>query len=122
MTRQEQTNKRSLVFSKWIREKLPDSKTGYCVGNQDWIFYDWKRKVLMFCEEKTHKAKISTWFRLLIKNIIHPALKEYCSKNYIDYRGYHLVQFENESPSDGKIYLDYREITEKELIEFLSLM
>lgn len=120
MTKQEKTNNRSLKFSKWIREYLPDSKTGFCVGNQDWIFFDYKNNKLMFCEEKTHMAKISTWFRLLIKNIIHPALLDYCKKKQIDYRGYHLIQFEQESPDDGKIYLDYREINKQELIDFLS--
>lgn len=120
MTKQEQTNNRSLEFSHWIRQQLPDSSTGFCVSDQDWVFYNYKTKQLMFCEEKTRMGKISDWFRTLIKNILHPALRLYCPKNGIDYRGYHLIQFENTSPVDGKIYLDYNLITEQQLIEFLS--
>ena len=32
----------------------------------------------------------------------------------------HTGTFENTSPTDGKIYLDYRQISEQELVDFLS--
>ena len=75
----------------------------------------------MFVEEKMYKSNVAKWFKNLLAEIINPALKEYCPNHEVDYRGYHLVQFENESPKDGKIYLDYREVTPKELRDFLSM-
>jgi hypothetical protein len=121
MTRQEQTNKRSLAFSGWIRNKLPDSATGFCVTNQDWVLWNWKERKLMFVEEKTHTGELAPWFKRLIREVLDPAIKKYAEDNEIDYRGYHLLRFENEDPTDGKIFLDYREITEDELIDFLSM-
>jgi hypothetical protein len=121
MTRQEQTNTRSLVFSGWIRNKLPASNTGFCVTNQDWVLWNWKERKLMFLEEKTCNGKLATWFNKLIHDVLHPAISKYSKENEIDYRGYHLIQFENEGPEDGKILLDYREVSEQELIDFLSM-
>jgi len=120
MTQQEKTNRRSLVFSGWIRTHLPDSSTGYCVGNQDWIYYNWAQKKLMLAEEKTRGAEVSKWFALFIRTIMHPALKEYCAKIGIDYRGYHLIQFEHEGPEDGKIFFDRKEVTSEKLARILS--
>lgn len=120
MTRQEQSGKRCLVFSQWIREKLPDSKTGYCVTNQDWIMWNWKTQTLMFLEEKTHNANIAVWFHRLIKEVLNPAMVVYCKVKKIDYRGYHLIQFENEGPEDGKIYFDRKEISKEKLKELLT--
>ena len=75
----------------------------------------------MLVEEKTRKGTLAPWFRRFIKEVLNPALFYYCEKNKIDYRGYHLVRFENESPEDGRIYLNHREVSEKELKEFLSM-
>jgi len=35
------------------------------------------------------------------------------------YKGFHLLQFEKESPEDGMIFLNKVEITKEELIKFL---
>ena len=121
MTRQEYSNTRSLVFSGWIRNKLPASNTGFCVTNQDWVLWNWQERKLMFVEEKTHNGKLASWFHKLIKEVLHPAISKFAKESEIDYRGYHLIQFENEGPEDGKIFLDYREIAEQELIDFLSM-
>lgn len=121
MTRPEFSNTRSLVFSGWIRNKLPNSSTGFCVTNQDWVLWNWRERKLMFLEEKTHTSDIANWFKRLIKDVLHPAILKYSKENEIDYRGYHLLQFENEGPEDGKIFLDHSEITEQELIDFLSM-
>ncbi len=36
------------------------------------------------------------------------------------YRGFHLLQFENTTPNDGKTFLDGKEINRNELIKFLK--
>ena len=74
----------------------------------------------MLLEEKCRMAKISKHYRRLIRNVIHPALMYYCDENKYEYLGFHLLQFEHEGPDDGKIYLDHKEIKEKELIKFLT--
>ena len=120
MTRRENSGERSLEFSRWIREELPDSMTGYMVGNQDWMFWNWKTRQLMLAEEKTHFAEIAPWMKNLIKMVIHPALKRYCKHIGVDYRGYHLIQFEKTDPETGRILFDRIEITKEELKQILS--
>ena len=122
MTKQEQHNYRSLKFSNWIRNNLPDSSTGFCVTDLDWILWNFKQKKLMLLEEKNQMADIAPWFRNLVKDVIHPALSKYCSKHDIDYRGFHLIQFGIDAETDCKIYLDRKEISEEDLIQFLSML
>jgi len=115
-TRQEVTGQRSLAFSAWIREQLPDSSTGLCVGNLDWIFWNWKTRTLLLAEEKTHGVNhISGWFSRFIHEILDPALVEYAAKHDILYLGFHLITFENTNPSDGKTHIDGKEISVDEL-------
>lgn len=122
MTKQEHTNIRPLNFSNWIRNCLPDSSNGYMVTDQDWIFWDFKRRKLLLAEEKTYMAEIAPWFYNFICNVLNPALAQFCDGNHIDYRGYHLIQFENTSPKDGRIYLDKLEVTPKELRDTLAMI
>ena len=123
MTRLEFSGQRSLEFSRWIRKELPDSSTGFCVGNNDWIFWNYHTRRLMLCEEKTRNGDIKkgSWFHRLITEVLDPALKEFSKKNRIDYRGYHLITFEKTDPSAGKIYLDRKEISKEDLKDFLSM-
>ena len=104
-TREEKYGERSLIFSAWIRENLPDSSTGFCVTNQDWIFYNWRKKRLILAEEKTNLGYVADWFKQLISDVIDPALSEYCPKHGIDYRGYYIIKFDNEGPEDSDIIL-----------------
>lgn len=120
-TKQEFSGKRSLEFSSWIRKNLPDSSTGFCVFNQDWVFWNWKTKKLMLCEEKMYMSKVSTAFGRLINEVIEPALKDFCPKKGVDFKGYFLIQFENTGPDDGKIFFNGNEVTKEVLINFLSL-
>ena len=119
-TRAELTGVRELAFSSWIRKELPDSASGFCVTNQDWVFWNWKTRQLLLAEEKTRNGKVAKWFYRLIADIIHPALCSYArAHDDIDYRGYHLIQFENTGPDDGKIYFDEIERTKTVLRDFL---
>lgn len=121
MTKQEQTGERSLEFSRWIRENLPDSQTGLCVTNIDWVFYNWRTKKLMLCEEKTHMAKLSKWFEMLISYVIEPALRAFCRYHAIQYKGYHLIQFDGTSPDDGKIFVNGKLMDKKAFTSWISL-
>ena len=119
MTRKEVTGIRDLTFSGWIREKLPDSKTGFSVSDLDFILWNWRTKKVMMLEIKTRNSKPRTGQKIMWQNI------NKWIDNGIDndwnYLGFHLIQFENTNFDDGKCFLNYKEIKEQELINFLSL-
>lgn len=121
MTRAEQTGKRSLAFSNWIRYALPDSSTGFCVTNQDWVFWDFKRRRLLLAEEKTFDRPVARWMVLFIKQVLDPALRAYCPPNGIRYYGYHYIRFQHTSPNDGLIHFDSRVVTPGELASLLAM-
>jgi hypothetical protein len=118
MTRSEITNTRDLTFSKWIREKLPDSNTGYLVTDIDFVLYNYKKKVIMILEVKTRNSELKQWQRYFYKDL-NGWLRKGMSCDW-DYRGIHLLRLENTNLYDGKIYFDNKEITENELIKILS--
>lgn len=120
MTRPEYSNTRSLDFSQWIRINLPDSQTGLCVGNQDWLFWNWKTRQLLLAEEKTRNGKLSRWMKTFIQEVMHPALNRHCKNINVDYRGYHLIEFSGTDPTNGTILFDHVEITEEELKQILA--
>lgn len=119
MTREEQTGKRSLQFSQWIREMLPDSSTGFVVSDLDFILCNYKGKSLMLIEVKTRNATLREWQRKLFANL-DKWIKKGIDDDWI-YFGYHIIKFEHTFFSDGKCFFDNKEITEKELISKLSL-
>lgn len=120
MVRPEVTGVRSLGFSGWIRTNLPDTQTGFGVTNIDWVFWNYKTRILLLVEEKTHGAHMRLFLSRLISEVLDPALKAFCPTVHIIYLGFHVVRFENELPSDGKIWWDDEEITESVLTERLS--
>lgn len=119
MTRKEITGIRSLDFSGWVRNKLPDSSTGYSASDLDFILWNWNTKKVMLLEIKTRNSYPKYGQKMMWKNINRWII------NGIDsdwtYLGFHLIQFENSFFDNGKCFLDGKEITEKELITFLSL-
>lgn len=114
MTRKRNDNK-STEFGLWLREQDQlDSRLGFVATNIDFMWANYKTGEWMLIEEKRHMASVkfpqSDLFHLL-----HATCKAGNSK----YRGFHLVQFENTSPDDGRIWLDHNEITRPQLISFL---
>jgi hypothetical protein len=120
MVRTEMTGVRSLGFSGWIRENLPDTQTGYGVTNIDWVFWNYKTRVLLLAEEKTHGGHLRNFLARLMSEVIDPALKAFCPTVGIVYLGFHVVRFENETPADGKIWWDNEELTEAGLKDRLT--
>lgn len=119
MTQQEKTGIRELNFSGWIREKLPDSKTGYLVSDIDFVLYNFKTKKLMILEVKTRNAELRMWQTIFYKNISN-WLKKGIDEDWT-FLGVHIIKFENTFFNDGKCFLDGEEINEENLIEFLSM-
>lgn len=121
MTRQEVTGIRELGFSQWIREKLPDSQTGFSASDLDFVLWNWKTRKVMLLEVKTRMSYPRTGQKMMWENI-HKWIKNGVDGGW-QYLGFHLVQFENdESFENGKCYLDNKEISEADLITFLSLL
>ena len=118
MTKKEITGKRDLTFSGWVREKLPDSSTGYMVSDLDFVFWNYKSKKIMLVEIKTRNSNIKTWQKNMWSNI-HKWIKKGIDSDWT-YLGFNLIQFQNTNFNDGKCFLNGKEITEAELINFLS--
>ena len=119
MTIQEKTGYRDLTFSKWIREKLPDSSTGFLVSDLDFILENWKTKKIMLIEVKTNNGLMRKGQSMLFKNL------DRWLRNGIDnewqYYGFHLIQLSNNNPVESDIMFDGFPITESDLIRKLSL-
>lgn len=118
--RPEFSGDRSLAFSKWIRENCPDTSTGYVVENLDWLFHNYKNRILLIAEEKTHGGMLGTAQSKLFYGIIEPSLRMYCDSHDIQFLGFHTIRFENTCPTDGAIFWDNKLISEETLKERLS--
>lgn len=119
MTKPEITGKRSLQFSDWIRKNLPDSSTGFAVTDIDFVLWNYKTKRMMILEIKLRKA-VASYSQWSFYRLLNRWLKQSVDDGWT-YLGINLIQFEKLDFSDGKCYLNYKEITEPELIKFLSM-
>jgi len=119
MTRKEVTGIRSLVFSQWIRKRLPDSSTGFSASDLDFILWNWKTKKVMLLEVKTRNADLRPGQRH-IWSLLHKWIKDGISNEWA-YYGFHLIKFENDNFDNGRVWFDKTEISEEKLIELLSL-
>jgi len=119
MTRKEVTGSRDLTFSQWIRENLPDSESGFAVSDLDFVLWNWRSNKLMLLEIKTRGAKPKRFQKMQWARI-NSWINKGIQSDWV-YLGFHLIVFENTSFEDGKCFLDNKEISEPELIDFLSL-
>jgi hypothetical protein len=120
MTIQEKTGFRDLTFSQWIRRCLPDSNTGYCVSDLDFILWNWKQKKLMFIEVKTRNSEPKRFQQIMWNNLAKWITAGMELEKEWTFLGYHLIKFENTFFNDGKCFLNGEEITEEDLIKKLS--
>jgi hypothetical protein len=120
MTRKEYSNDRDLTFSKWIRENLPDSTSGFMVSDIDFFIYNFKTKKAMILEVKTRGADVKTWQKIMYKNI-NRWIKKGIDNDW-QWLGVHLLQFENTYFNNGKVWFDREETTEQKVIKLLSLI
>jgi hypothetical protein len=117
-TRKEFTGIRDLTFSQWVRNRLPDSNTGFSVSDLDFILWNWKTKKVMMLEIKTRNSYPRKGQKMMWRNI-----NKWIKKGIDDdwtYLDFNLITFENTNFEDGKCFLNNNEIKEEELIEFLS--
>jgi len=119
MTQAEITGKRDLNFSGWIREKLPDSATGFLVSDLDFIIYNYNTRKIMLVEVKTRNTELKYWQETLFSNIAR-WLSQGMDRDWC-FLGFHTIRFENTCFDDGKVFFDNNEISENDLIKNLSL-
>ena len=119
MTRREITGKRDLSFSSWIRDKLPDSSTGFLVSDIDFVLFNYKTKKVAIVEVKTRNADLKRWQKEFYRNL-HNWIKNGVSDGWV-YKGIYVIQFENTCFDDGICYLNYKPVSEQKIIEELSL-
>jgi len=110
----ERIYKAKTEFSLWLRSQREiDSRYGYIATDIDYIWLNMRKGLYMFIEEKRYKSwPASTQIEIFKK------LDDVLTRDY-RYRGFHLIQFENTNPDDGKIYLNGMEIDKEDLIKFL---
>jgi hypothetical protein len=122
MTRKELTGTRDLTFSGWIRANLPDSYTGFRVSDLDFILWNCKTRSLMLLEVKTRGKKMAKWQSSLfcvLDMLIKKGLPDVTPP--IHYKGFHCVRFIKTWFDDGVCMLNKKQVTEKQLMKFLSM-
>jgi len=105
----------STEFGLWLRQQAEiDSSLGFVTTNVDYIWENYKTGEWMLIEEKRFMGVLSfsqkNQFNRLYKHINKDS----------KFKGFHLLQFENTNPDDGKVFLDHKEINKQELLDFLS--
>jgi len=105
----------STEFGLWLRNQPGiDSILGYVTTNIDFFWKNYKTGQFMLLEEKRYMSEPKTYQHQIFEQLNN------AFKNDPNYHGFHLLQFENTSPKDGNIFLDHKEITEKQLTDFLQ--
>lgn len=68
----------------------------------------------MFIEEKRY-GKQPKPYQQKIFNML-----SWCGKHHARFYGFHILIFENTNPEDGKIFIDGKEASKDDLMEFLQ--
>ena len=103
------------LLNKPLRDNDPiDSKFGYVTTNIDYVWRNYRTKQWLYIEEKRRRGKM-TFPQSQIFNIIHSIAKN--DKNYC---GFFLIQFENMTPDDGRMWINDKEQTKEYLLQLLT--
>lgn len=126
---EERTGFREEGFSKWIRANLPSSLPPSCftVFDVDFVLRNYHTRRLAFVEMKCYQCK-PTYGQQQTMDLIDGIMKlgtQHRNKHHVKamhwtYCGYWLLQFENTSPDDGRIWLNGHELTEEQLKHHLG--
>jgi hypothetical protein len=104
----------STEFGLWLREQPTlDSGLGYVATNIDYVWRNYKTGQWMLIEEKRHGAISPKYQRDIFR------LLDFALIDQPDYRGFHIIVFENTSPDDGKTWIDGCEVSTQDLLRFL---
>lgn len=123
MTRQEQTGRRNLDFSGWVRRTLTSAK-GFTVFDLDFVFRDYERKLLQVVEVKTHGGEISTLQRIALgelAQIMEAGIASGHPSSGWRWCGMHVLRLEGTSPENGRILWDGAQVYEDQLVRLLEM-
>lgn len=122
-TRQEQTGRRNLDFSGWVRRTLTGAK-GFTVFDLDFIFRDYERKLLQVVEVKTRGGEISTLQRIALgelAQILEAGVAAGRPSSGWRWCGMHVLRLEGTSPENGRILWDGSQVSEAQLVQLLEM-
>jgi len=106
-------------FSNWLTTHPElDSKKDYLVSTDiDYIWENYKTGDWMIIEEKRGRGRGLPDFEWSQRQ----TLRRFYARIVKDdkFKGFHIIQFENTNPEDGKVYLNYTEISKESLIKFM---
>ena len=120
MTRRDQTGIRDLAFSKWVRNNLPESPTGFIVSDIDFYMYNFKKKTHLMVEVKQCNSELRPFQVIMYRNL-SKWIAESGSRDGWVFKGFFFIKFEKKSFDDGKVYLNNKESSEFEIKKILSL-
>lgn len=108
-------DKHSTEFGLWLRDQQEiDSRLGFVATNIDYVWKNWKTGKWYLIEEKRFMSEPKEWQHNIFKMI------DRLSKEDENYCGFFIIQFEKTSPEDGKIFVNKKEFSVEELIQFLK--
>lgn len=111
----DRTYEGSTEFSLWLRKQTElDSHLGYSASDIDFMWFNRQSKKWMLIEEKRYG-----WFPSKDQRQMFKIINKACA-NDKNYRGYHLLVFENTNPDDGLIHLNNKDISKEDLLKFLQ--
>ena len=135
MTRQQTLSDDDYVdtrFNKWIRNRCPDSATGWTCSDVDFILHQYKTKHLVILEVKRfrngpQRGKVQTAQGHILR-ILDACIREGMRELYKEYtyHGVWLIQFDNKWFDDGLCWFTYNKrvdpvpVTEDQLLQILS--
>lgn len=109
-------HERIRYFKDWCKTNLPGSDKGLFIYDVDLVIYSKNTGRILVFETKTNMAVPSIGQRLFLRNL-NNWISNGTQSPVWNYQGVHLVQFERYSFTDGRCYLDNKEISEEELRE-----
>ena len=102
-------------YSYWLRQQQEiDSSKGFICVDIDYVWFNYKSGLFLFKEEKQYNAQ-PDFYQIDLFKMIHAS-----HKDNLNYRGIHIITFQNTNPDDGKIFWDGYEITKEKLLEILT--
>ena len=107
-------------FGNWLRAcREVKSRLGFIASDVDFVWRNYKTGLWMMLEEKRCYGAPPERALPTFPQATLFALLDKLARADEQYRGFHLLQFENTSPEDGAIWLDEKQVTKAELVRFL---
>lgn len=118
-------------FMDWVGVNLPPASTGFTATDLDLIFRH-KNGNMMLLETKRRKAGLPEHQKITFQILDH-ALRRLSGETIkveafgttisvpVKYKGFKFLQFENTTFENGRVYIQGKEYSEKEVIEILSM-